>query len=107
MQSHIINVCAGPQATAQQPCRAQHCSLASTARTILGARETVKAVVCPGPHGAQGRQERENLCHLQLKESEQVGAGEERDGMEKKGKRGCSSRAVVEMVPKTKHLGKS
>ena len=67
----------------------------------------LKAVVCPGPHGARGRQERDNLCHLQLKESEQVGAGEERDGMEKKGKRGCSSRAVVEMVPKTKHLGKS
>lgn len=59
------------------------------------------------PTVARGRQERESLCHLQLKESEQVGVGEERDGMEKKGKRGCSSRAVVEMVPKTKHLGKS
>ena len=58
------------------------------------------------PTVARGRQEGESLCHLQLKESEQVGAGEERDGMEKK-KRGCSSRAIVEMVPKTKHLGKS
>ena len=37
--------------------------------------------------------------------NEWVGVREARDGMEKK--RGCSSRAVVEMVPKTKHLGKS
>lgn len=106
MQSHIINVCAGPQATAQQPCRAELAPWLPLRGPSSGLGR-LKAVVCPGPHGARGRQERENLCHLQLKESEQVGVGEERDGMEKKGKRGCSSRAVVEMVPKTKHLGKS
>lgn len=39
--------------------------------------------------------------------NEWIGVREVRDGMEKKEKRGCSSRAVVEMVPKTKHLGKS